>query len=247
MNKKSIIAIFLGIAILSLSCYHDDGDARVTIRFKGNFMASNAKPQKHFIDRILELFSTPAYAWDPNCYKLTLTVSGPDIDEEIEFENNGQAGSGEPIEKHTFTLDLPAVNNVTFKVTSDLSIQSDIPHNWGGSTTVSLKPGKQDITITMIAITQITYGTVDQSGYYSFDFDAVVDRSHCSGYKIYRSTNNPDGNYKHIKTINNDAYNFQDDDSLDPYENYYYYRISVLNKEGKEGLLSEPYRWHCVP
>ena len=232
--KKSIISICLGIAILTLSCYHDDGDARVTIRFKGNFLSSNAKPQKHFIDKILELFSTPAYAWDNSHDTLYLTISGPNIEEMGPI----------PLRSQQYSVTLPAVDNVTFKV---LAYYNEIEsYTWGASTTVSLKPGNQDIVITMMPMTQIT----GESDYYFF-FD-VVDSPHCSGYKIYRSTNNPDGNYKCIETINNmDADGFQQNpeaDSLDPYKNYYYYRISVLNENGVEGLLSETYfEWHCVP
>lgn len=58
--------------------------------------------------------------------------------------------------------------------------------------------------------------------------------SNVTGYKIFRSANNPN-NFQHIGTT---ADNFHIDDSLD-YDSTYYYSIKAVNRTGKESGFSE--------
>jgi hypothetical protein len=72
-----LILITASAVILSSGCYQDDGDSRVTIHLERYDLSSNdIKHDKRFIDRILELFSTPAEAgafWSN--VKTDLTIS----------------------------------------------------------------------------------------------------------------------------------------------------------------------------
>ena len=225
---KSIIPIILGILVLSTSCYKDDGDAIVTIHFKGNNIAANAQ-QKHIIDRILEFFSKPAYAaWNYPCNRLTLTISGRNIQEQ--FFDTGNISSG--ITDYTFTASVPSGNDVTFEVLS-YNTNSNKP-NWGGGKIVTLRPGNQGIDIAMIPMTEITnLASIGNSVTITLD---NITQSYCTGYNIYRSTE-ANSNYQLIGYIANATGTLSYiDNSVNNYMTYYY-RISAINSNGTEGLL----------
>ncbi|MCL2155695.1 MAG: chitobiase/beta-hexosaminidase C-terminal domain-containing protein [Leptospirales bacterium] len=231
---KSIIPIILGILVLSTSCYKDDGDAIVTIHFKGNNIAANAQ-QKHIIDRILEFFSKPAYAaWNYPCNRLTLTISGRNIQEQ--FFDTGNISSG--ITDYTFTASVPSGNDVTFEVLS-YNTNSNKP-NWGGGKIVTLTPGKQRIEITMIPITEIISAEqwIGTGNSVTIKFDNIT--STCKGYNIYRSTEE-NSNYGLIgykeNTSGYDLTNSYEDKANLDINRTYYYKVSVIGNSGIEGLL----------
>nr|HPJ43243.1 hypothetical protein [Spirochaetota bacterium] len=60
-----ILLLAAGIAITTTRCYDDKNEARVTIHLERNDLAAmgiQPQPEKHFIDRVLEFFSTRAEA-----------------------------------------------------------------------------------------------------------------------------------------------------------------------------------------
>jgi formylglycine-generating enzyme required for sulfatase activity len=230
---KTIISIILGATILLSGCNKDEGYATVTIRFKDHSISTNSS-QKHIIDRILEFFSKPAYAaWNFPCNRLTLSISGDNIEDQ--FFDTGHIAGG--IGDHTFTAVIPAVDNVSFQVLSYNGTETQ--PNWGGISTVSLRPGNQDVDITIIPMTRITnIGYAGNS--VTITFDGITSANYYSGYNIYRSTDANRG-YELIKknmtvggTPSSAVYN-----DTAPNNITYYYRVSVISKDGVEGLLCD--------
>ena len=220
---KGIMSIILGVLVLSSSCYKGDGDATVTIHFKGNRIADNQP--KHIIDRILGFFSKPAYAaWSDPCDRLKLTISGENIEEQV-FDTGNIGG----ITDYTFTAVVPAVANVTFEILSFKT--GETKPNWGGGKIVTLRPGNQGIDIAMIPMTEITSTARWGSNSVIITFDNIT--SYCNGYNIYRSTEE-NSNYKLIGKVNATDTSFTDN-SVNGNMTYYY-RVSIINSNG-EGLL----------
>jgi len=226
MNIKRsglIIAIFvitlLSAGIFNSGCYLSDDETRVTIKLQRNDLGmNNYIPEKRMIDKVLEFFSTPAYAmsWDDTIGDLTLTVSSSSFND-MTFSI--------PSDAVTYSLVVPAVSNVTFEITSITGYGL----NWGGHITLSLNPGEQEIAINMVPITKII-SVNDYSDRIDISWDMV---SYAGSYKIYRATA-ADGPYSLIGTIGGTFY--QDDSSGMVPGTEYYYRISV-EYLGNEGVM----------
>lgn len=228
-NKKVygimiIIALAAGISITTTRCYDDDKDARVTIHLERNDLANmGIQPEKRLIDRVLEFFSTPAYAvagWDSTHGSLTLKVIN-ESSEELTYSI--------PTGATTYTVEIPSGNNITLEVTS-YTTGGAVSTNWGGHTTVNLGPGEQDITIYMIPMTII----IGAGGSTSLDVNWEP-TSFVTIYNIYRSTSSS-GPFALIGTDTVPPYN--DTTALSGVT--YYYRISIVNTSG-EGIMCAPY------
>jgi len=238
MLRNNIFRIVVVLFVLTVSgvllhtgCYQDDNDARVTINLNRSDLALFNKPasDKRVVDRVLEFFSTPAYAvsgWDSTHGPLTLTVSGPSIDTSV---------FSIPQSSVSYTVTVPAVNNVTFEIYSTTTLNA-VPKNWGGRATLSLYPGDQDITIMMIPMTKIS--TISGFGLMSINWEPIsAGISNASSYVIYRS-DSVDGNFVKITEIFNiGTTNYTDPSVIIGMP--YYYRISVNGING-EGILCDP-------
>ena len=237
MNKKyskiilqAITSIIFCITVLFSGCSRDY-DTTVTIHFNGNHISANMQ-QKNIIDRILSFFSKSAYAaWSIPCNRLTLTISGPEIDQQ--FNDTGYIDTG--INEHTFTAVVPAVDNVTFKVLSygrDATGGEATSPNWGASRIVSLRPGNQTIDMAMLPMTSISGITMVDDGSLKVSFEKIT--NFCSGYNIYRSTEE-NGNYEFVGDANSDATSFS---HLNHDISKTYYRVQVIN-DSEQGVLSD--------
>lgn len=235
MNIFRIVVVFIVLTasgiLLHTGCYQDDDDARVTINLNRSDLALLNKPasNKRVVDRILEFFSTPAYAvsgWDSTHGPLILKVSGPSIDTSV---------FSIPQSSVSYTVTVSAVNNVTFEIYSTTTLNA-VPKNWGGRVTLSLLPGDQDITITMIPMTKIS--TISGFGLMSINWEPVsAGISNASSYVIYRS-DSINGDFVKITEIFNIATTNYTDPAV-VIGKPYYYRISVDGING-EGLLCDP-------
>lgn len=218
-----LISITTSVLIFNTGCYDDDKNARVTINFQRNDLAvKDIKTDKHIIDRILEFFSTPAYAvigWDSTPGELTLTVSGI---ETITYNIPSDATS------YTITT-TPAIG-VTFEIIST-TLGGNVPKNWGGHETVTIFPGDNVVSINMIPMTQI-YSVNIASGL-EVNFSTYAPTAWVDSYKIYRS-DSADGPYSVIGTTASTIYS----DTTVVMGHTYYYKISVIYN-GKEGVLCD--------
>lgn len=128
---------------------------------------------------------------------------------------------------------MPAVADVTFEVRSFNG--TDTKPNWGGIKTESLRPGNQDIDITMIPVTEIMSATQSSLSTAVITFDNIG-LTYCKGYNIYRSTEE-NGDYKLIGYKPNAAGALSYIDDAVSVNTAYYYRVSVINGNDAEGLL----------
>jgi hypothetical protein len=229
---RIIVVLFLTAAsgaILSTGCYQDEKDARVTINLQRNDLAENViKQEKHLIDRILEFFSSPLEAssgWDGTHGPLTLTVSGPNIETMI-FSIPQTAVS--------YTITVPAVNNITFFIYSTTTLNA-VPKNWGGQVTTSLSPGEQSLAIRMIPMTKVS---TSGFGMMSVSWEPIsAGIPNASSYIVYKS-DTVDGTYSKQTEI----FNISTTSYIDPAALVgvtYYYRVSVNGSDG-EGVLCDP-------
>lgn len=234
MFKQKIFGIVLviilagaGGIIFNTGCY-DDSQARVTIHLERNDLAVNRlHNDKKIIDLIMEFFSKRAEAslpppWSNTQGSLNLVITSPAFDKKT---------FSIPIGVTTYSTIIPAANDVTFEVISTVSSIK----NWGGHTTVSVRPGEQNVTIKMIPMTYF-------HEYYCCNTISWVPTTpapaNADSYVIYRSLNS-NGPYSILKTIPNittgtdiDTFNMEMDTT-------YYYKIAVSGSDG-EGLLSDP-------
>ncbi|HOP64894.1 MAG TPA: hypothetical protein PK906_16065 [Spirochaetota bacterium] len=228
MQKRKFYTIIIllvlaaGVALTTTMCYDDnDKDARVTIHLERNDIAyMGIQPEKHFIDRILEFFSTRAEAggWDDDRTDLTLTVTS-DSFYDLTFAL--------PSEAETFTTTVPSGNNITFTITNYFdTIGYGYQKGWGGHTTLNLGPGDQDIEIKMIPMTWIT--NVNPVQWYGLS-------QYITSYNLYKST---DENGPYSKIVSNTTLTSYTDNDVSAGHTYYY-RVSVNNENG-EGVLSDP-------
>lgn len=214
-----IIALAAGISITTTRCYDDnDKDARVTIHLERNDLAAmGIQPQKHFIDRVLEFFSTPAEAvtgWYNMPGNLTLSVQSSSL---------GKLTYSVPTGATTFTVQIPTGSDLYFEILS-YATQGDVAINWGGYTTQNLGPGDQEITIVMIPMAEI----ISASGSASLDVSWEPPTAYVTSYNIYRSTS-LSGPFVLIGTDTASPYN----DTTAQSGITYYYRISVVNSNGE--------------
>ncbi len=223
-----IIALAAGVAITTTRCYDDDKDARVTIHLQRNDLAyTGQQHEKHLIDRVLEFFSTRAFAvtgWDGTHYDLTLSVSSPSF-QTVTYSI--------PLSVTQYSLVIPSANDTTFKATC-VSVIGGGYKNWGGHKTLNLGPGDQDITLNMIPMTQIT---ASNGTSISLSWEATDSSGNTLSYNIYRSTS-ADGEYILIKNVT-PATALSTTDTP-PAAGTYYYKISVVSTSGEEGVLSDP-------
>jgi len=212
-------------AILSTGCY-DDNEARVTIHLERNDLAFQKElKQKRVIDKILEFFSTPAEAvtappWIETHGDLTLLIKSSS------FETKSFSI---PTPDVTYTVVVPAVNQVTFEV---ISI-SGVTKNWGAHTTIDLIPGDQDVNINMIPIPQINLlgGDIAWS-------DTSLS-TNTQSYNLYRS-NSSNGPYSLLINTVSNGYSYS------PPSGTTYYKVSIMSTSGEEGVLSD-YVFSTIP
>ncbi|HPS87769.1 MAG TPA: hypothetical protein PLY36_13550, partial [Spirochaetota bacterium] len=103
-------------AILSTGCY-DDNEARVTIHLERNDLAFQKEiKQKRVIDRVLEFFSTPAYAvigWSSEHGQYsTLTLR-------IRSSSFSEMTYSIPQSATTYTVEVPSGKDITFEIISN--------------------------------------------------------------------------------------------------------------------------------
>jgi hypothetical protein len=229
---RIIIVLFLttaSAAILSTGCYQDERDARVTINLQRNDLAENGIRQgKHLIDRILEFFSSPleaSFGWDDTHGPLTLTVSGSNIDTLI---------FSIPQTAESYTLTVPAVNNVNFVIYSTTTLNA-VPKNWGGQITTSLSPGEQNLAIKMIPMTKVSTAGFGNMTVSWEPISAGIPNA--SSYRVYKS-DSIDGTF----TLLIEIFNIGTTSYIDPAALVgvsYYYRVSVNGSDG-EGVMCDP-------
>jgi len=231
-SKKSLGIIILavliaGVAFTFTRCY-DDSEARVTIHLERNDLAFNKDiKQKRIIDRVLEFFSTPAYAvavWDSSQSDLKLTVTSLAFDDKIYII---------PVGTTEYSLLIPSGSTVIF--TATCRPLAGIYDNWGGITVADLTPGEQSITLKMIPITALSYYDSGAS-WIELTWDTTI-LTKVTGYTIYRSTN-ANGPYYKIGIISgntNSIYRDEDPELVSGIT--YYYKLSVNTADGT-GLMS---------
>jgi hypothetical protein len=231
-----IIALAAGISITTTRCYddNDDKEARVTIHLERNDLAAlgiKPQPEKHFIDRVLEFFSTPAEAafWSPDhLNNLTLTVSS-DSFENIIFTI--------PANASTYSTVIPSGNNITLTITHAYfdfdSGKNQI--NWGGETTTNLGPGDNDISIQMKPTTWLT-SISPSTGvlYVNWKQDTNI-YPYVSSINVYRSTSIQGPYTFRVNQSISSTYN----DTSVTVGMTYYYKIRAISAYG-ESILSEP-------
>ena len=232
-----ILLLAAGIAITTTRCYDDKNEARVTIHLERNDLAAmGIQTKKHFIDRVLEFFSTRAeaiisYEWtDTNrtvSCSVTLHVTSPSF-EEITYPIAYNATE--------FTIIIPSSKNTTLTIISSITGNK----NWGGHQTLDLGPGDQDISIKMIPMTRMT-GNDGSPPAVNIAIDYFdIKPSNASAINIYRS-NNINGPYNKIGTITSitNQILYYDNNNIVSGATYYY-KVSVSGSDG-EGVLSDVY------
>jgi len=228
-----IIALAAGISITTTRCYDDDKDARVTIHLERNDLAAmGIQPQKHFIDRVLEFFSTPAEAggWqDIRTNDLTLTVSSPSYEDKVFTLPAGTT---------TYSISVPPANDLTITVTHEYwetySGPAAYQKNWGGEITTDLGPGDHEVSIQMKPMTWITSVSVATGLLVSWYSSSI--HSSVSSYNLYRSLS-IDGPYTKIYTSPNSSTSSYTDTAT-VVGTRYYYRLSTNSTYG-EGVMSD--------
>jgi hypothetical protein len=242
-GKRYLICISIVIgALLFSNCdsISNSDEATVTIRLQRNDVFLQPYKEKPFMDRILEFFSTPAYAapsWDGTHGDLTLIVSSPNLSGDLTFFM--------PPGATVYTVTIPAVDQVTLTVVSET--ESLGYKNWGGHTTLNLVPGsKVNLTLAMIPMTA-SWSPSATSGSISFWLYSIdtLNSYNALSFFIYRSTS-PQGPYERIATgINLSTMFYTDTYALVPGTTYYY-RISVNSSDG-EGVMCDPVSATAVP
>lgn len=226
-----ILLLAAGIAITTTRCYDDKNEARVTIHLERNDLAAmGIQPQKHFIDKVLEFFSTPAYAvfgWDGTHYALTLSVSSPSF-ETFTFNI--------PLGVTQYSLIIPSGNNTIFTATC-VSITGGGYKNWGGEKIIDLGPGEQDLQLTILPMVNLGVSSDTSTVYLSWDSSS--DFTGTQSYNLYRSTE-IDGKYSFLKNIVDTTTPNTTD--VKPVSGRYYYKLSVVTTYG-EGVKSDPKTW----
>lgn len=229
-----ILLLAAGIAITTTRCYDDKNEARVTIHLERNDLAAmgiQPQPEKHFIDRVLEFFSTPAYAVDPADWLDNHSESGCTVTLYVSSPSHEDQEYIIPYDANEYTIIVPSSINTTFTIVSKYSGQN----NWGGKKTLNLGPGEQDITIKMIPMTYFSY--LQGSTMYWTEFNLTPVPANASSYNIYRS-DSINGTYSLITTLSISTISFTDPSIISG--NTYYYKISVSGSDG-EGVLSVAY------
>jgi hypothetical protein len=195
-----ILLLAAGIAITTTRCYDDKNEARVTIHLERNDLAAmgiQPQPEKHFIDRVLECFSTRAEAsigWeDIRTNNLALTITSPSF-EKISLTL--------PAGTTTYSIVIPSSKNVKFTVTHEFPsmVTYTDEKNWGAHSTIDLGSGEQDINLKMIPMTYIISVILEEP--IQVNWETANMYSTIVSYKLYRSKS-ADGDYEFIGTTSN--------------------------------------------
>lgn len=225
-----IVVLFItatSAAIFNTGCYKDTNEARITIHLERHDLAFQKEmKQKKIIDRVLEFFSTPAYAgstWFDVRDDLTLIVTGETFTEKI-FTL--------PANSTTYSIILPANENVKFRITSQYTTDfNGVQKNWGGETIVFLSSGESDVIVKMLPMTFIT--GLGGSTEINISWLTMGIPAYVTTYNVYRSTS-ADGTYSYIGS---NASFLMDITALSGIT--YYYRVSAVTSYG-EGIMSDP-------
>lgn len=220
----SIIVLFVIIMALTfVQCDHSNM-ARVTIHIQNDLYTQKSET---IIDKLLTIFYKTLYAqvagWSAATAGLTLNVSGSDIEPIIENISSTA---------ESYTVEVPAGAERTFTLLSSAST-GIVETNWGGQTSEYIAPGDNSITIEMIPMTEIsgasgsTQLTVTWEGISGVTIDS---------YNVYRSLN-PNGGFTKIGSRASGFTSF--DDFNVSFGTVYYYMVSVVGSNGREGLLCE--------
>lgn len=229
-----ILLLAAGVAITTTRCYDDDKDARVTIHLERNDLAAmGIQPKKHFIDRVLEFFSTRAEAggWqDIRTNDLTLTISGHSYEDKVFTLPSGTT---------TYSISVPPANDLTITATHEYwETYSGPPDayekNWGGEIKIDLGPGDHEVSIQMKPMTWITNVSVATGLLVSWYSSSI--HSSVSSYNLYRSLS-IDGPYTKIYTSPSSAISSYTDTAT-VVGTRYYYRLSTNSTYG-EGVMSD--------
>jgi hypothetical protein len=230
-RNSGIIITLLAITLFSAGifnsgCYLSDDETRVTIRLQRNDLGINTYiPEKRMIDRVLEFFSTRAYAggWVDERDNMILTIISTSFEDIVINLPTGAT---------SFTTTVPSASNVTFRITAEGdSIGYGIQKMWGGETVVNLLPGEQEIGISMMPMTWITGAggsTPITVTWMTNNIPAYV-----TSYQVYRA-DTAAGPYVY-KGSGTSFFN----DSDVVFGRTYYYRVSTVSAYG-EGVLSPP-------
>jgi|GEM_PF-2945277 len=237
MKKKSVLTI-LAIVLLFVTlcvfsgCFSGD-TAIVTIHIEGRSTAAAEQPvkAKSIIDRFLMLFSSPAYAWEPDPSDLTIHITRPGMEPvDTYFEVF-------PADTNIFSYEVPTGVPVTIEVTTTDTYSK----NWGARTTVNLTPGQEaDVVMKMIPVSSVV-NTINRQG---IDVGLEIDDAspYALGYRIYRSSS-VDGIYNLVSpqpALDPPAASayWTGVDSTASALGTYFYKVSVISEYG-EGLLSD--------
>lgn len=246
MNMRIIVIaisflLTVSAALTLVQCDHSNM-ARLTIHIQNDLYAQKSDS---VIDKLLGFISTKVYAmdWNPNHSSsdgtLTLYVTGNGI----EIEANIPPGNA------TYTLELPAGNEVNIKLLFETT-EGQVQTTWGGQKTISLDMGNNDVSITMLPMTEFDENFIPPAApppvYFQwYSISLTLDPEPTIEYNIYRAAlpggpqlNAPtDDKYIKIHSTSGSG-PFTDND----WENHivYFYKISVTI-DGQEGLLSPDY------
>lgn len=242
ISISSLIALlFTGLIMFTGSCYDDE--TRVTIHLQRNDLAAmgiQPEPELSIIDKILNFFSTPAEAtsvpsWSDDRTDLILTVT------------NGSTvvmTTTIPANATTYTTSVPAGYTATLTITADTDWgypTGNIHKNWGGQTTITLKPGEEiDITIQMMPMTYIYSVNMGTSTIDIFwRTNRISDTITVNSYRIYKSAE-IDGDYTFLTETTSSATGEAYTPPSPPSK--YYYRVSCVTSRG-EGVMCDPVTW----
>jgi len=231
--KKKVIAITITLLVVTagaltlVQCDHSNM-ARVTIHIQNDLYAQKSES---IIDKILNLLSTKAYAFNawtdhsPGEILLQITASGmATIETTIS-----------PMES-TFTTSVPAGPDRTIKLVYDNGGSYTPQRPYGAIKTISLDPGENDITIEMLPMTSINVSSYYDQAYSTIYVNLYdVQTTVADSYNIYRSTS-LNGSYDYI---GNTTTNQFEDLNYEIFKTYYY-KVSVMTTDGRESLQSEP-------
>ncbi len=247
-RRQPILAISIA-AVLALGliagCGYQSDTATVTIDIGHRQQASLEKSS--ILDRFLAFISLSTRleaeppAFPQSIYAILLSISGPGMSD----INRSFARS--EIDTGRVTIDVPAGEARKFTVVALVQWEDETPtRNYGGISTIALKPGEQTISIQMGNLPPSPSGLNAGRSFNQQDipFNYVSweggDPGQVTGYHVYRATSET-GNYVRIGTVPNPgltAAPFLEDYSIDE-QIIYWYKISGYNSFG-EGDTTTP-------
>lgn len=222
--KKNIIAITITLlvviagALTLVQCDHSNM-ARVTIHIQNDLYAQKSES---FIDKIFNIFSTPAYAgssvaWDTAHTSVVITITGSDITD---------ISATIPAYSTSYSMYVPAGNQ---RVVTIIGYDGTERNN-GGHTVVDLQPGdNKSVTINVLPIPtnlDSPYGT----GSLAWDWTSAV--TGFSHYVIY-SSSNPNGPFSKVTEFATNEWSSAISGK--------YYRVSAVFSSYGEGEPSDVY------